>query len=118
MTGPDHPRYSPQVAFGLYAQTAALKAKTGQLRQDEPAQLLDHHDATVPDDLPAHLAVIAFIQGVGDDPVAAGDALIRFLGDWHPDGSAAAVEAGLRDQVPEQFVPRHDWQTRKDAGFD
>ena len=113
MTGPDHPSYSPIVAFGLRAQTVAFKAKTGQMGRGEPETLLEYHAALVPDDQPAHLAVIAFIQAVADVPVEAADALIRFLAGWVPrEATADQIEAALRDQAP------HGWQTRKDAGLE
>lgn len=119
MTGPDHPSYSPIVAFGLRAQTVAFKAKTGQLRRGEADSLLTHHDALIPDDLPAHIATIAFIQRVADDPAGAADALLAFLSDWNADLSGAATEAALRDQAPGHFAnPHFDWQDRKDAGLE
>lgn len=112
MTGPDHPSYSPQVAFGLRAGTVAFKAKTGQLRRGEADDLAPALHDLIPDDTAAHLAVVQFTLRIADDPVGAADALLGFLAGWHADLPLAATEAALRDQAP------HGWQTRKDTGLE
>jgi hypothetical protein len=103
---------SPRVAFGLRAHTLALKAKTAQLGPAEADGLLGYHASLVPEDTDSHLAAIAFVQRVADDPVGAADALITFLTQWGAD--PAEIEAALRSQAPQQFA----WETRRDTGHD
>lgn len=107
---------SGRVAFGLYAGTVALKAKTGaRVSMFEAAELARMWAAHLPEDADTAVAVTRFIAGLGHDAPAAGEALLAFL-DPTPEGAQLrACEAVLAD-LPE-LAELPDWTRRADCGL-
>jgi len=128
---------SPIVAFGMFALTVALKAKTGQVSMRDQLGLATRAlDWALGDDA-ARRATCAFLAGVSDQQeaaVAAGQAYLDFLGDWMDAlgierTEAATVESGAMAAPPApepQIQARavttapaeYDWQKRADAGLE
>lgn len=95
---------SPMIQFGLNAQIAAMKAKSGQLTLRDRLNLaraaLRHAeiDSGVCDQ------VEFFLATVDGDAASAGARLSEFLADWLPDDNRKADDG----------VSLFDWQKRAD----
>jgi hypothetical protein len=99
----------PRIAFGLSAQTVALKARTGQLRQADQLRLAAHFFAWMRDDPVARDVVGDFLALAPDDPEAAGVLLETWVRAYAHDMSPvdlAALEAAT--------APAFAWQERAD----
>ncbi|WP_243612945.1 hypothetical protein [Shimia aestuarii] len=100
---------NPRVAFGLSAQTIALKARTGQLRQADQLRLAMHFFAWMREDTGARDAVADFLTLAPEDPDAAGLALeawVRAYAHEIAPVDLAALEAAT--------APDYSWQERAD----
>lgn len=96
-----------QVAFGLYATTIALKAKSGQLRIGDQIEFALRALEMVHDDPAARVCVIDFLTHCELDPHGAGERLQDFIIAW-PAGSSdpRRPEQVLKD-MPETTA---DWR--------
>ena len=103
--------HRPVIAFGLFASTIALKAKSGQLTDRGRADLAQKLLEFVPDDKDVRVAVLAFLTTSRDFQVASGAALLDFICSWTGDRSPVDVERVLAQIEAE---PEYDWQNRAD----
>lgn len=101
--------FNPAIAFGLSAQTVALKARTGQLRQADRLRLAEQFFAWLPEDAGARDAVGAFLSVSAKDPVAAGLA----LEDWVISRAAEMAPIDLERRLSE-VQAEFEWQKRAD----
>ena len=105
---------NPQIAFGLRAMTMAMKAKTNRLKMLEAAHLASMHQACIPDDIDAALAVVRFLSDLSYGSVAAGEALLGFLTTWADGVMAVAVVLTENTLTSQTGEAEFDWQTRAD----
>ncbi|SDW15953.1 hypothetical protein SAMN05444336_101276 [Albimonas donghaensis] len=98
---------SPVVAFGLYAVTCAMRAKTGALTAEALDELAGKRAQLLPDRADLAEAVSRFDAGVTEgEPEEAADAFLAVVGDL-AEGHARRL-AGALDNAG--FA----WQSRKD----
>lgn len=98
---------SPVIAFGLQAQTVALKARTGRLRWRDQVELARAALEWVPDQAPARAMVVDFLTHCLAMPEGAGEKLQRDLTAWLDDVCPPDPGAALR-------ACEFDWQSRAD----
>ncbi|MEC9434641.1 MAG: hypothetical protein VYD87_17180 [Pseudomonadota bacterium] len=98
---------SPVVAFGLYAVTCAMRAKTGALTREALDELAEKRARLLPERVDLAQAVSRFDAGVIEgDPADAADAFLAVIGDL-AEGHARRVATALDDAG-------FDWQNRRD----
>ncbi|MAS44136.1 MAG: hypothetical protein CML46_04345 [Rhodobacteraceae bacterium] len=98
---------SPVVAFGLYAVTCAMRAKTGALTREALDELAEKRALLLPERVDLAQAVSRFDAGVIEgDPNEAADAFLAVVGD-HAEGHARRMADALGEAG-------YAWQERRD----
>lgn len=101
--------FDPHIAFGLLAQTVALKARTDQLRQVDQLKLATGFFAWVRDDASAAEALAEFFALLQSDPAVAGSR----LQDWVQVYAHGLAPLDLEQRLSDVSA-NYDWQERAD----
>lgn len=105
----------PRVAFGMWANLCALKAKIGTITLRDRLALSSAVLRLAPEDVQQRVMVADFLDNIDVSPLKSGEALQNQVLNWVAGISPSATADALNGI---SSIDLQDWQNQTGAGFD